>query len=249
MVPVYQAEIVRTHLQANLEPTKSRKGSKRDPWPGSIATTMGDHMGYPDSILHPVWSFVLRRRGRQCPPRHLGIPYSLGGTDCASCCSFRRDVLYALQYVPFRVYISLSSLLRYVLNGHLPSERLLVTKVSAKHGSLTLEPLTAPRWLAAQDRWEEAIRVLANLHGKGDIGHPNVLAQYREIEEVLRFEREEAVNTWRALTKPRMLNRVVLGMSIQMWSQIVGINTMVSCISVTSTRGNLLIAANFRCTT
>ena len=101
---------------------------------------------------------------------------------------------------------------------------------------MTFEPRPAPRWLAAQDRWEEAIRVLANLHGKGDIGHPNVLAQYREIEEVLRFEREEAVNAWRALTKPRMLNRVILGMSIQMWSQIVGINTMVSSMIVRSTR-------------
>ena len=122
-------------------------------------------------------------------------------------------------------------------------------KPFCKRRLLTLEPPTAPRWLAAQDRWEEAIRVLANLHGKGDIGHPNVLAQYREIEEVLRFEREEAVNAWRALTKPRMLNRVVLGMSIQMWSQIVGINSMVSCMSVRLTRGDILIAANSRCTT
>ena len=88
-----------------------------------------------------------------------------------------------------------------------------------------------PRWLAAQDRWEESIRVLANLHGKGDIGHPNVLAQYREIEEVLRFEREEALNTFRALTQPRMLNRVILGISIQMWSQLVGMNMMVSIMA------------------
>lgn len=106
-----------------------------------------------------------------------------------------------------------------------------------------------PRWLAAQDRWEEAIRVLANLHGKGDIGHPNVLAQYREIEEVLRFEREEALNTLRALTEPRMLNRVVLGMSIQMWSQLVGMNMMVSIIAVTSVKHILLIMSNIRCIT
>ena len=130
-----------------------------------------------------------------------------------------------------------------------PSFRLSYTSNLSKRSLLILEPPIAPRWLAAQDRWEEAIRVLANLHGKGDIGHPNVLAQYREIEEVLRFEREEAVNAWRALTKPRMLNRVVLGMSIQMWSQIVGINTMVSCMSVRLTRGNILIAENDRCTT
>ena len=70
--------------------------------------------------------------------------------------------------------------------------------------------------------------MLANLHGKGDIGHPNVLAQYREIEEVLRFEREEALNTFRALTQPRMLNRVIIGISVQMWSQLAGPNMMVS---------------------
>ena len=91
--------------------------------------------------------------------------------------------------------------------------------------------------------------MLANLHGKGDIGHPNVLAQYREIEEVLRFEREEALNTLRALTEPRMLNRVVLGMSIQMWSQLVGMNMMVSIIAVTSVKHILLIMSNIRCIT
>jgi len=85
-----------------------------------------------------------------------------------------------------------------------------------------------PRWLAGQDRWEESIRVLANLHGNGDIGHPKVLAQYREIEEALRFEREEAVSSLRALTEPKMFSRVVLGMSIQMWSQLCGINILVS---------------------
>jgi MFS family permease len=49
-----------------------------------------------------------------------------------------------------------------------------------------------PRWLASQDRWEEAIKVLANLHSKGDINSPKVLAEYQEIEEVLRYERRAA---------------------------------------------------------
>jgi MFS family permease len=49
-----------------------------------------------------------------------------------------------------------------------------------------------PRWLASKDRWEEAIKVLGNLHGKGDINHPKVLAEYQEIEETLRGEREQA---------------------------------------------------------
>jgi hypothetical protein len=84
----------------------------------------------------------------------------------------------------------------------------------------------SPRWLASQDRWDEAIKVLANLHGGGDVNHPKVLAQYQEIEEALRFEREEQVSSFKALVAPRMYKRVLLGMSIQMWSQLCGMNIM-----------------------
>ncbi|MCJ1413126.1 MFS sugar transporter [Ptychographa xylographoides] len=84
----------------------------------------------------------------------------------------------------------------------------------------------SPRWLAAQDRWEEAIQVIANLHGGGDMNHPKVLAQYQEIEEALTLERVEGKTDWAALIEPRMLRRVVLGMSVQMWSQLCGMNVM-----------------------
>lgn len=84
----------------------------------------------------------------------------------------------------------------------------------------------SPRWLASKDRWEEAIQVLAHLHGRGDVNHPKVLAEYQEIEEALRFEREVVVSSYAALAEPRMLKRVILGMSIQMWSQLCGMNIM-----------------------
>ncbi|KAJ4152425.1 high affinity glucose transporter [Fusarium falciforme] len=85
---------------------------------------------------------------------------------------------------------------------------------------------SSPRWLASQDKWEEALQTLANLHGKGDRTHPTVLAQYREIEDSLRFDREEAANSYKNLVTRRMLKRVVLGMSIQAWSQLCGMNIM-----------------------
>lgn len=66
--------------------------------------------------------------------------------------------------------------------------------------------------------------MMAKLHGGGDINHPKVLAEYKEIEEALRFDREEAVSSYKQLTAPRMLKRVILGMSIQMWSQLCGVN-------------------------
>ncbi|KAK4235759.1 MFS sugar transporter-like protein [Achaetomium macrosporum] len=84
----------------------------------------------------------------------------------------------------------------------------------------------SPRWLASKDRWEEALQVLANIHGKGDVNHPKVLAEYQEIEEALRFEREQATSSFKTLVAPRMFKRVILGMSIQMWSQLCGMNVM-----------------------
>ena len=87
----------------------------------------------------------------------------------------------------------------------------------------------SPRWLAGKDRWEEALTVLANLHGKGNKQDPKVLAEYEEIQEVIRFEREEAVSSYEQLVAPRMYKRVLLGMSIQMWSQLCGMNSE-SCI-------------------
>jgi MFS family permease len=63
----------------------------------------------------------------------------------------------------------------------------------------------SPRWLASRDRWEETILVLAALHGNGDINHPTVLAEYREIEDALTFERQHAKSAfgygpWRPAT-------------------------------------------------
>ena len=91
----------------------------------------------------------------------------------------------------------------------------------------------SPRWLASKDRWEEALSVLAHLHGGGDMSHPKVLAEYKEIEDALRFEREVAETSFAALIKPRILKRVILGMSVQAWSQLVRLSTQSSHISLT----------------
>ncbi|KAH9988708.1 high-affinity glucose transporter [Xylariaceae sp. FL0662B] len=84
----------------------------------------------------------------------------------------------------------------------------------------------SPRWLASKDQWEQAIRVLGQLHGDGDVNHPKVLAEYKEIEEALRFERHGKGTSFTVLADPHIFPRVVLGMSIQMWSQLSGMNIM-----------------------
>jgi hypothetical protein len=83
----------------------------------------------------------------------------------------------------------------------------------------------SPRWLAGKDRWDEALLVLAKLHGKGNKDDPRVLAEYEEIKEFIRFEREQATSSYRQLVAPKMFKRVVLGMSVQMWSQLCGMNS------------------------
>ena len=107
----------------------------------------------------------------------------------------------------------------------------------------------SPRWLASKDRWEEAIQVLADLHSGGDIEHPKVLAEYQEIEEALRFEREEAKSSFHALIDKKMRGRVLLGMSIQIWSQLCGINIMmyyVVYIMEAANMGNVLLTASIQ---
>ncbi|KAI9375224.1 general substrate transporter [Aspergillus egyptiacus] len=84
----------------------------------------------------------------------------------------------------------------------------------------------SPRWLASKDRWDECMHVLSQLHGGGDMNHPKVLAQYREIEEALALEREQASTSYQEFMKPRIAKRVFLGMSLQMWSQLCGMNVM-----------------------
>jgi Sugar (and other) transporter len=68
--------------------------------------------------------------------------------------------------------------------------------------------------------------VLANLHGKGNQEDPKVLAEFQEIKEAVRFEREQAVSSYAALMAASVRKRVILGMSIQAWSQLCGMNIM-----------------------
>jgi hypothetical protein len=84
----------------------------------------------------------------------------------------------------------------------------------------------SPRWLAAKGRWDEARQVLADLHGDGDMSHPVVLAEFMEIEEVLRLEREAGQTSWAEMAQPRIAKRVFLGCSVQMFSQLTGMNVM-----------------------
>jgi len=80
----------------------------------------------------------------------------------------------------------------------------------------------SPRWLAAKDRWEECERVLILTHGHGDPNSPWVAREFAEIKEWIHLEKEAANVSYLELIRPRMLNRVHIGLFTQIWSQLTG---------------------------
>ena len=89
----------------------------------------------------------------------------------------------------------------------------------------------SPRWLAKQDRWEEAEGVIALVHAKGDNRHPFVVRELQEIKDMCEFERRNANATYLELFKPNMINRTHIGVFTQIWSQLTGMNVIMYYIT------------------
>ncbi|KIM75302.1 hypothetical protein PILCRDRAFT_827406 [Piloderma croceum F 1598] len=105
----------------------------------------------------------------------------------------------------------------------------------------------SPRWLVDHDRESEALQILADLHAKGDRDDDLVVLEFEEIKHQVYFERSEGAKSFLDLLKPGILRRVGLGCSLQMWSQLTGMNVMMYYIiyvfrgaGLTGTRGNLI---------
>ena len=78
-------------------------------------------------------------------------------------------------------------------------------------------------------RWhreDEALQILADLHGGGDPNNALVQLEFEEIKQQVYFERTEGAKSYLDLFKPGIFRRVGLGASLQMWSQLSGVNTM-----------------------
>lgn len=84
----------------------------------------------------------------------------------------------------------------------------------------------SPRWLIDHGREEEALQILADLHGKGDKNNELVVLEYEEIKGQVYYEREQGAKSYGDLLEPGIIRRVVLGTSLQMWSQLSGMNVM-----------------------
>ncbi|KAL6886125.1 general substrate transporter [Trichoderma longibrachiatum] len=84
----------------------------------------------------------------------------------------------------------------------------------------------SPRWLATKDRWEECHDVLANLHAKGDRNNIEVLAELEEVREAARIAAESKEVGYLGLFAPKMWKRTLVGVSAQVWQQLLGGNVM-----------------------
>lgn len=84
----------------------------------------------------------------------------------------------------------------------------------------------SPRWLANHDRWEEAHYVLANLHAKGDHSDPVVIAELEEVREAVRVAAESKDIGYLGLFAPGVWKRTLVGVSVQVWQQLLGGNVM-----------------------
>ncbi|KAK9428197.1 general substrate transporter [Lipomyces doorenjongii] len=85
----------------------------------------------------------------------------------------------------------------------------------------------SPRWLASKDKWDDVLNVLAFLRSPDiNVSDPHVLAEYKEIEDQIRYEREETSNSFRELFSRKIRKRVFLSIAIEVWGQLSGMNIL-----------------------
>ncbi|CAK7226572.1 high affinity glucose transporter [Sporothrix curviconia] len=106
----------------------------------------------------------------------------------------------------------------------------------------------SPRWLARHDRWDECKEVLTLVHGKGDPNSVFARAELADIREVVEFEARNSDATYWELFTPNMINRTMIGLFTQIWSQLTGMNVMMYYIgyifAMTGYSGNANLLAS-----
>jgi len=83
----------------------------------------------------------------------------------------------------------------------------------------------SPRWLVYRDRHDEAFEILVKYHGNGDRDSSVVQAEFREIQETLKYEKENQGLGWKTLiSTPGNRMRTWINVSTAILSQFIGSN-------------------------
>lgn len=86
----------------------------------------------------------------------------------------------------------------------------------------------SPRWLISRDRHDEAFAILVKYHGEDDQDSPFVLAEFTQIRETLRLEKEAAAHPWREVISTNVnIRRIAVAFCVGLFSQWAG-NGLVS---------------------
>jgi hypothetical protein len=86
----------------------------------------------------------------------------------------------------------------------------------------------SPRWLISRDRHDEALAILIKYHGEDDSSSPFVAAEFLQISETIRLEKEASSHPWRELfTTKTNIRRVTVAFCVGLFSQWAG-NGLVS---------------------
>jgi MFS family permease len=82
----------------------------------------------------------------------------------------------------------------------------------------------SPRWLEYQGRHAEAHMVVARLHSSGDLDDPVTLAQIKEIEDTINFEKQngETLSFLQMVKTPNARKRLTLALSAGVFSDVAG---------------------------
>lgn len=87
----------------------------------------------------------------------------------------------------------------------------------------------SPRWLAKQDRWEECQHILALIHANNNPDDDLVRMELQQLRETCEMERLQSQVSFFELVKSPMLWRLHIGVFVQIWSQLTGINVIMYC--------------------
>ncbi|KAJ2963793.1 hypothetical protein NQZ79_g1213 [Umbelopsis isabellina] len=107
----------------------------------------------------------------------------------------------------------------------------------------------SPRWLISRQREEQALQILAKLHGNGDVNSELVQFEYKEIVETLRLEELAAKRSWLEIVRtPGNRKRAFLVLAVGFFSQWSGnglvsyyINKVLTSIGITDANTQFLI--------